>query len=320
MEKKYLIMKKSMLKKLSILLTVCVLLPLFALPVAGAEIADEDRGLRVYLYDFAVIENDGNIGAMIDAGMDEGRDFFGEGRLIGEVPFTVPTLTMFGDDMEWWTEQMMPEDREHVHHDFFGLRVHGYMTPRQSGTYTLRANVDNGYRLWVNGELWFEQWEGGYWTDQTGEWPESIMPMQFEAGQVYEIYAEFIENWGGQQILLEWSIDGGNYASVPDGIFFRTREAADAGAYLILNPPEPVEEAAAETPAPPAEEAAGEEPGDGNGAEDAAGENGGAAEPAAQAPAAGDDDGMPIGIIIAIIAGVLVVIIIIAVVAKKGKK
>jgi len=301
-----------MLKKLRVLFIAWVILSMLIVPVS----ANEGRGLRAELYDFAYMEYENDdIGAGIDAGMDAGRDFFGEGRLVGEVPFTVSNLTMHGSDMDWWTEEMMPEDREPAYHDFFGLKIYGYLVPAETGAYNLRGNIDNAYRLWIDGDLWFDCWQGGYWTDQTGEWPESLKAVQLEAGKVYEIYAEFIENWGGQQVILEWAINDGNFASIPDGVFYRTAEAAATAAEAVLNPPPPAEENPTEAAVPAATEApAANEPDNAaDTGENNVQEN---TQQAANNQSNDSDDGNALVIII-IIAGAVVAIIIIFIVIKK---
>lgn len=296
-----------MLKKLSVLFMVCVMLAMiFAMPVIAAA---EGSGLRAELYDFSGYA-DKDIGNAIDKAVNDGADLFGISGKAGDVPVTVPNLAMYGNDLEWFYEEVMGEG---VPADYFGLKIYGYLVPEQTGSYELQGNIDNAYRLWIDGELWFDCWKGGYWTDQSGVWPESVKAMPLEAGKVYEIYAEFVENWGGQQVLFECKIDGGDFKEFSDKVFYKTKEAATAASEAILNPPPPTEETPAETEAP----AAPETP---VGNEIAANDQ----TTVAQAAATNEDGSGSIPVIlitVLIIAGAVVVIgVIIVIVVIAGKK
>jgi len=316
-------------RKLSALLAVCMIAALFAIPV-GAAVADEDRGLTAYMYDFENIDllDAENINAAIDWALDNDRDLFEAGEMRGQIPRRIPNLTMESDELRFWAELVMGYERGDDH---FGMRIHGYLVPAETGTYTLQGNIDNAFRLWIDGELWFDQWEGGYWTDQTGIWPESLMPMELVAGQVYEVYAHFVENWGGEQVLLEWRMDDGGWGFIPNDLFFRTREAAEAGAYLMLNPPE-VEDATEteyESIVPISDDISDMDLEDtytdvddeGNDEAVETDENVEDTAEAAHTDDNDDDDGMNITLIIILAAaGVVAVVIIIAVATKKKGK
>jgi hypothetical protein len=119
--------------------------------------------------------------------------------------------------------------------------------------YTVQGNVDNGYRLWIDDVQVINNWKGGYWTGNDGVWTDGWEPLAegivLEAGKAYKLYAEYVENWGGQQIRIEWAKNGGEYDGIPDDIFYKE---APAGVPLAAAPaPEPAAPAPAEiAPAP----------------------------------------------------------------------
>ena len=83
--------------------------------------------------------------------------------------------------------------------DNYSLAVYGYIKPVYSQTYTFYIEADDEIRLWVNGELLFVDWTGG----NTGE--QTAGTISLTADIWYPIYVEFVENTGGQKLVVRWS-------------------------------------------------------------------------------------------------------------------
>jgi hypothetical protein len=57
---------------------------------------------------------------------------------------------------------------------------------------------DNGFRLWVDGQLVIDHWVDDWDVEQTSQ------PIRLEAGQKYDIKVEYFENEGGASLRLWW--------------------------------------------------------------------------------------------------------------------
>lgn len=97
-------------------------------------------------------------------------------------------------DFEWgWNA---PDSRLGV--DNFSVRWTGSITPSVSGVYNFFVRVDDGVRLWVNGDLIIDQWKVQAPTDYTGS-------KSLTAGQSVEIKMEYFENTQDAVAKLSWS-------------------------------------------------------------------------------------------------------------------
>ncbi len=81
----------------------------------------------------------------------------------------------------------------------FSCRWTGQVEAEFSEDYTFYTLVDDGERLWVDGQLVINQWV-------QGATPEYVsVPIPFVAGQKYDIVMEQYENEGGAAAYLRWS-------------------------------------------------------------------------------------------------------------------
>lgn len=80
----------------------------------------------------------------------------------------------------------------------YSARWTGQVQPLYTETYTFYASVDDGVRLWVNGQLLVDQWTS---TTAT-EWSGSIA---LAAGQRYDICMEYCHDTGSASAALSWS-------------------------------------------------------------------------------------------------------------------
>lgn len=92
--------------------------------------------------------------------------------------------------------------------DTWSARWEGMIRPMTSGEYTFFARVDDGARLWINGQLIIDSW-------QTQNTTLTSTPVVFEAGQWYSIKMEYYENYGGDHATLEWSGPGVERQVIP---------------------------------------------------------------------------------------------------------
>lgn len=107
--------------------------------------------------------------------------------------------------------------------DYFGAKISGYITPKESGKYKFRLFSDDHCRLklgddWIVG-VWGDDMDPeledneGYLADGTYKtWNIEAFSKEIdlEAGKSYPIYAEYWDGWGGHFINITWSLNGGD--------------------------------------------------------------------------------------------------------------
>jgi hypothetical protein len=85
----------------------------------------------------------------------------------------------------------------------FSVRWIGKVQPLYSETYTFYADVDDGIRVWVNGNLIIDQWHTHQLPPAK---PQHVsLPINLVAGQKYDIKVEYFENTGDAGVRLYWS-------------------------------------------------------------------------------------------------------------------
>jgi hypothetical protein len=81
----------------------------------------------------------------------------------------------------------------------FSVRWTGKIKAAKSERYTFHARVDDGVRLFVNGQRLLDCWRPQAATDVTSA------SINLVAGQKYDIKVEYFQRFGGAQISLKWS-------------------------------------------------------------------------------------------------------------------
>ncbi len=82
--------------------------------------------------------------------------------------------------------------------DTFSVRWSGQVQAQYTDTYTFYVTGDDGYRLWVNGQLIINNYVDQGPTEKSGT-------ISLVAGQKYDIKLEYYENTGGASVRLAWS-------------------------------------------------------------------------------------------------------------------
>jgi len=85
--------------------------------------------------------------------------------------------------------------------EYFSVRWTGFLTPDQSGEYTLGVTGDDGYRLWLDGKLIIEDWSTHAPTTKTAKVP-------LEKGRKYAVKLEYFQASGGAVARLIWNPPG----------------------------------------------------------------------------------------------------------------
>ncbi|KQV59583.1 glucan 1,4-alpha-glucosidase [Pelomonas sp. Root1217] len=81
-------------------------------------------------------------------------------------------------------------------------RWSGFLRASESGEHVLRLKGNNGYRIWIDGELVVDLWDIA--------WPTAKRGATLKAGQTYAVRVEAMQTgWEGEQ-RLQWSRPGAN--------------------------------------------------------------------------------------------------------------
>ena len=101
----------------------------------------------------------------------------------------------------------------------YTVRWTGMVQPQFSETYTFSATVDDGVRLWVNGQLIIDGWVDQAPTTWTGT-------IALQGQQYYNIEMDYYQNQGGAVASLSWSSPSTTAAIIPSSQL-----------YPVTNPP-----------------------------------------------------------------------------------
>ncbi|MQA77251.1 MAG: glycoside hydrolase family 2 [Streptosporangiales bacterium] len=97
--------------------------------------------------------------------------------------------------------------------DAVAVRWTGRLRPEHSEAYTFSMIGDNGFRLWIDGELAIDNWEDVWDVEKVSE------PIELEAGRAYDVKVEYFEHEGGSHLRMRWQSDSQPKTIVPAGAF-----------------------------------------------------------------------------------------------------
>lgn len=119
-------------------------------------------------------------------------EYFNNITLKGE-----PALTRADHNIDFrWT--LFSPDQEKINYDFYSARWMGKLVAPQSGTIDIGIKGDDGYRLYINGELIIDNWRKQSFNEVT-------QPYTFEKGKAYDLKVEFYETTGNVWFKLLWN-------------------------------------------------------------------------------------------------------------------
>ncbi|WP_462411428.1 family 43 glycosylhydrolase [Neobacillus sp. Marseille-QA0830] len=98
--------------------------------------------------------------------------------------------------------------------DYNTARFTGTIVPKYSEDYTFYMIGDDGFRLWINGELVIDFWQ------QKWEIQQDSAPIHLEAGKHYDIKVEYLQGWGGAWLRMEWESASQKREIVPESALY----------------------------------------------------------------------------------------------------
>lgn len=97
--------------------------------------------------------------------------------------------------------------------DDASVRWTGGLTPEKSGKHTFHLTGDNGFRLWVDGDLVIDHWVDDWDKEQNSA------PVELEGGKTYDIKVEYFEHEGGSNLHVRWTPPGGEKSAIPQSAY-----------------------------------------------------------------------------------------------------
>ncbi|NEY35099.1 glycoside hydrolase family 2 [Streptomyces sp. PRKS01-65] len=97
--------------------------------------------------------------------------------------------------------------------DDVSVRWTGRIVPEKTGPHTFSVIGDNGFRLWIGGELAVDHWVDDWDREQTSR------PVELTAGRSYDFKLEYFEHFGGSNLHVRWTEPGGAKEPVPQSAF-----------------------------------------------------------------------------------------------------
>jgi len=132
-------------------------------------------------------------------------DYFANAELKGR-----PVVTRIDPavDFDWAKTKPAPGlPQEH-----FSVRWSGTLTAPKTGTYELGVNVDDGVRVYIDGQLIVDHWtEGNAAPTQTGT-------VDLVAGHSYKIRVDYYQAAGDASIRLAWLLPGETAPGIDDAV------------------------------------------------------------------------------------------------------
>ncbi|NEE41323.1 glycoside hydrolase family 2, partial [Streptomyces sp. SID7982] len=89
----------------------------------------------------------------------------------------------------------------------------GQIEAPETGEYTFSAIGDNGFRLYLDGNVVIDHWEPDWDKEQRSE------PIALKAGEKHDFKLEMFQDTGGASMFLRWEADGLKKQIVPESAF-----------------------------------------------------------------------------------------------------
>lgn len=109
---------------------------------------------------------------------------------------STPVLTRIDTEVNFDWGEGSPDAA--IHPDTFSVRWTGRVQPLYSEHYTFSVNADDGFRLWIDGQLIAGNWTSGTPMEISGQ-------IALIAGQWYDLKLEYFENTGAAGVQLYWA-------------------------------------------------------------------------------------------------------------------
>ncbi|RIX59714.1 hypothetical protein D3P08_06195 [Paenibacillus nanensis] len=113
--------------------------------------------------------------------------------------------------------------------DYNTARFTGTIVPKYSEEYIFHMVGDDGFRLWLDGELIIDFWQ------QKWEIEQSSAPIWLEAGKHYDVKIEYLQGWGGAWLRMEWESASQQREIVPESALYLPAERTLAAKKEDLN-------------------------------------------------------------------------------------
>ena len=137
-----------------------------------------------------------------------------KGEYFSSDNFGTLALTRIDPRLEfYWPDTTSPGPG--VPGDYFSARWTGRLTVPASGSWQFFADVDDGLRLWVNGQLLLDKWN----PPPAVYWGLASTPITLTAGIAYDFKVEYQDFYSDSYLVLRWAGPGTPQQVVPATAF-----------------------------------------------------------------------------------------------------
>lgn len=133
----------------------------------------------------------------------------GEGKFdFGEFAATSIDPNIGFDDLNPIMKELTGQDESVT------IRWTGQLKPNYSEEYTFYMIGDNGFRFWIDDQIFIDHWVNDWDNEQVSE------PIALEADQKYDIKIEYFEDFGGAYLQLRWESESQEREIIPSENFY----------------------------------------------------------------------------------------------------
>ncbi|WP_326675665.1 LamG-like jellyroll fold domain-containing protein [Streptomyces sp. NBC_01237] len=176
------------------------LVPTAAAAPATPAAAPAGAAATAFAHDDPAIEVNGLKGEYFSMSAPGARDFAELGATVLDPEINFPGLTGAFESATGRTEHTT-------------ARWTGLLEAPETGEYTFAASGDNGFRLFLDGNVVIDHWQPDWDNEQTSE------PVALTAGEPHEFRLEMFQDTGGANMFLRWSSEKLKKQIVPESAF-----------------------------------------------------------------------------------------------------
>lgn len=176
------------------------LVPTAAAAPAAPAAAPAGAAATAFAHDDPAIEVNGLKGEYFSMSAPGARDFAELGATVLDPEINFPGLSGAFESATGRTEHTT-------------ARWTGLLEAPETGEYTFAASGDNGFRLFLDGNVVIDHWQPDWDNEQTSE------PVALTAGEPHEFRLEMFQDTGGANMFLRWSSEKLKKQIVPESAF-----------------------------------------------------------------------------------------------------
>jgi len=135
--------------------------------------------------------------------------------------------------------------------DYVVVKYTGFIVAKETGEYQFKSSyVDNGFVCYIDDKNVFEFWGSELWLDDGKVGTHEGTAFTMEANKAYAFEAYYMEEHGGDVLLMDVVFNGSEKAFADSGLFLFTAQPTDVELENVKNGVTPTPTPAPATPTP----------------------------------------------------------------------